>query len=156
VKLDSVTSIPAADSAALVIDMARLASGLPIDSAGRFAGLPFVVRSLWRYTDPAGPIVVLATLTRQINQEATPLQEHTLLVAERRPSDSTFTTAYYERSYGNEETVESSDVHAVVTINRTPALIVSRDDGSAVSYALIERGEDGQWKQRWRSARRRC
>ena len=71
---------------------------------------------MWRFTIPDGPQVVVATLVRQINQEATPLQERTLLVAERAPSDTTFTTAYSERSYGDEETIESREVLAAVLL----------------------------------------
>jgi hypothetical protein len=158
IALDSMTSLSAADSAALSIEVTRLASGLPNDSAGRFAGLPFVVKSLWRYSSPEGAPVVIATLTRQINQEATPLQEHTLLIAERGDSDSTFTTAYSERSFGDEETIESRDVLAVAMLGaaRTTALILSRDYGDATAYGVVERDEDGRWRPRWRSARRRC
>ena len=87
-----------------------MASAIPNDSAGRFTGLAFVVKGLWRFNVPDGPQVVIATLVRQINQEATPLQERTLLVAERPPNDTTLTTAYSERSYGDEETIETREI----------------------------------------------
>ncbi|HVX40515.1 MAG TPA: hypothetical protein VHB25_13165 [Gemmatimonadaceae bacterium] len=160
VRLDSTESIPRADSAALVVQVARLASALPNDPAGRFAGLPFVVGSLWRFDLPDGTQALIANTTRQINQEATPLQERTLLVAEHKAgaSDSSFATVYSERSYGDEETIESHDVVAVVLLgeNRTPALVVSRDFGDSTAYAIIERGTDGLWHARWTSARRHC
>jgi hypothetical protein len=138
--------------------MNRLASALPNDSAGRFAGLPFVVRSLWRFTIPNGPLVAVASVTRQINQEATPLQEHTLLVAERATGDSSFTTAYSERSYGEEETIESRELlaGALIGVARTPALFLIRDYGDATAYGLIERGTSGRWTRRWTSTRRHC
>jgi hypothetical protein len=154
--LDSTESLSRSDSAVFVTEMTRLASSLPNDSAGRFAGLPFVVRSVWRFAVTNGPQVVIATLARQINQEATPLREHTLIVAERSSTDSTFTLAYSERSFGAEETIESRDVLAAAIIGRTPALILSRDYGDATAYGLIERGEDGRWRSRWLSARRHC
>src|SRR5206468_1791618 len=117
---------------------------LPNDSAGRFAALPFVVRSIWRFTITGGPRVIVATLTRQINQEATPLQEHTLLVAERpntpASADTSLTTAYSERSYGPEETIESRELLAAVMIGdaKTPALILSRDYGDETAHGLLE------------------
>lgn len=160
VRLDSTESISRADSAAFVVQVARLASALPNDPAGRFAGLPFVVGALWRFDLPDGSQVLIANTTRQINQEATPLQERTLLIAERKAggADSAFATTYSERSYGDEETIESHDLVAVVLLgeNRTPALIVSRDFGDSAAYAIVERGTDGKWQARWTSARRHC
>jgi hypothetical protein len=158
VAMDSTESLSRADSAKLVVEMTRLASALPNDSAGRFSGLPFIVRSVWRFKIPDGQTVVIATLSRQINQEATPLQERTFLVAEESATDSTFSTAYSERTSGPEETIENQDVLGAVLIGttRAPALVLSRDDGDLVGYGLIERGENGRWSPRWRSARRRC
>jgi hypothetical protein len=158
VAMDSTESLSRADSAKIVVEMTRLASALPNDSAGRFSGLPFIVRSVWRFKIPDGPTVVIATLSRQVNQEATPLQERTLLVAEESPADSTYSTAYSERTSGPEETIESQDVLGAVLIGtvRSPALVLSRDDGDSVAYGLVERGENGRWSPRWRSARRRC
>src|SRR6185503_4513950 len=98
------------------IGATRLASALPNDSAGRFSGLPFVVRGVWRFSIPQNRQVIAATLVRQINQEATPLQERTFLVAERSPADSTLSTAYSERSYGDEETVERHEVLAAILL----------------------------------------
>jgi hypothetical protein len=155
---DSVESIPRADSIVAVTWLNRLASALPNDSAGRFSGLPFVVRSMWRFTAPGGPQIVVGTLARSINQEATPLQESTFLIAERAPSDSTLKTVYSERSYGNEETVQTRDLlaGALIGANRNAAVIIVRDYGDATAYALIERGDDGKWRARWTSARRHC
>jgi len=116
------------------------------------------VRSVWRFSIPQGRQVIAATLVRQINQEATPLQERTFLVAERSQADSTLSTVYSERSYGDEETVESREVLAAILLggSRNAALVLSRDFGNATAYALIERGDDGRWRARWKSPRRRC
>ena len=107
---------------------------------------------------PGSSEVVVATFTRQINQEATPLQERTLLIGERPPKDTTFVTAYSERSYGEEETIESRDVLAAALIgaSHTPALVLAHDYGDATAYGLVERGDNGRWRSRWLSARRRC
>lgn len=158
VALDSIENLSPADSNEMVVLATRLASALPNDTSGRFTGLPFVVRTMWRFTLPSGPTTLIATLTRQINQEATPLQEQTLLIAERAPNDTAWTTAYSERSIGNEETIESRDLLAVALLgaSRTPALILARDYGDGTAYGLVERSDDGTWRPRWRSARRRC
>ena len=156
--MDSTESISHADSAALVVGATRLASAMPNDSAGRFSGLAFVVKGLWRFTIPGGPQVVIATLVRQINQEATPLQERTFLVAERSARDTALTTAYTERSYGDEETVEAREILAALLLGsaKNAAIVVSRDYGNSTAYALIGRGTDGKWRARWTSARRHC
>ena len=157
--LESIQSFSAADSTSLSATVTRIASALPNDSAGRFNGLPFVVRTLWRFNAASDVQAVVATLVRQINQEATPLQEHTLIIAERRlTGDTTFSKAYSERSYGPEETIESSDVlaAALLGVNRNAAIILSRDYGDVTAYGLLERGDDGHWRARWTSARRHC
>lgn len=158
IPMDSAASVSQADSVTLVTWLNRLASALPNDSAGRFAGLPFVVRALWRFDAPNGTQTVIGNLVRQINQEATPLQERTFLIAERTPNDTTYTTAYSERSYGAEETIESRDVLAGAALgpNRNAAIVIVRDYGDATAYGIIERGDDGKWRHRWMSARRHC
>ena len=156
--VDSAASIDHADSAVFVVSLNRLASSLPNDPAGRFAGLPFVVQSLWRFLVADGQTVVVGSLVRQINQEATPLQERTLVVGERRGSDTLLTMGYAERSYGQEETVESRELLAAVLVGdaRTPSLVLSRDFGDDNAYSLVERGADGRWRNRWTSRRRHC
>jgi len=157
VAMDSTESLTRVDSVTYTTGAIRLASALPNDSAGRFSGLPFVVRSVWRFAAPEGAQFIAATLMRQINQEATPLQERTLLIAQRSSSDSTLSTVYSERSYGAEETIETRDVIAAVMFGgRTLSIILSRDFGDAMAYAIIERGDDGRWRARWNSPRRRC
>lgn len=158
VPVDSTESLSASDSSTLVTWLNRMASSLPNDSAGRFSGLPFVVRNLWRFALPDGPQVVAGTLVRQINQEATPLQERTFAVGERSAVDSSFALVYSERSIGDEETVESTELLGVVLLggSRHGAIIVTRDFGNATAFGMIERGNDGRWRARWSSARRHC
>lgn len=158
VPVDSTESLSVADSTMLVTWLNRMASSLPNDSAGRFSGLPFVVRNIWRFALPGGPQVLAGTLVRQINQEATPLQERTFIVGERAPADSSYVRAYSERSFGDEETVESTELLAVVLLggSRYGAIVVSRDFGNETAFGLIERGDDGRWRARWSSARRHC
>src|SRR5262249_59527178 len=94
----SAASVDRADSAVFVAWLSRLASALPNDPAGRFTGLPFVVQSLWRFSIPDGPTVVAGSLVRPINQEATPLQERTLVVGGRRGDDTSVATGVVRRS----------------------------------------------------------
>jgi len=156
--VDSIGSLSSGDSSRYATWLNRLASALPNDSSGRFAGLPFVMRSISRFGIPDGPQVVVGTLSRQLNQEATPLQERTFLIAEQTRGDSTLTSAYGERSYGDEETIESRELLAALLIGdgRTPAIVISRDFGNDVAYALFERVADARWRIQWSSARRHC
>ncbi|MEO7087123.1 MAG: hypothetical protein ABI442_02155 [Gemmatimonadaceae bacterium] len=158
IALDSMASLGRADSLDALTNITRLASAMPNDSAGRFTGLPFVVRTIWRFSVPGGPPTFIALVRRQINQEATPLQELTLIVAQRSSTDSTFSNVYSERSYGDEETIESRDILAAVQFGsgRTVGLVVARDYGNATAYGLVERDDDGKWRARWLSARRHC
>jgi hypothetical protein len=157
--MDSLDAMSRADSNSLTAAVTRLASTLPNDSAGRFTGLPFVVHTLWRFRLP-GRVVVAGTLERQINQEATPLEERTFVIAERDSAadDSTFAMTYSDRSYGAEETIESRDALAAVTIGpaRAPSVVLSLDFGDAVAYRILQRGGDGRWHARWSSGRWHC
>jgi hypothetical protein len=156
--LDSTEALAHTDSSSLVVWINRLASALPNDPAGRFSGLPFVVRSIWRFSVPSGPQFVVANVSRQLNQEASPIQESTFLIAEGNVADSSFKTVYSERSYGAEETIQTRDVLAAALLgpNRNPAVILSRDFGNAAGYGLVERADDGKWRARWSSRPRRC
>jgi len=160
VALDSIESMARADSARLAAEVTRLASALPAAGADRFAGFPFTVTSLWRFRAAPSIEGVAATLVRRINQEARPLEERTLLVAERDSShrDDRFVLAYFDRSQGAEETVESRDVLAIARLSPTaqPMLVVARDFGDGMAYTMVERDPSGRWREKWRSARGRC
>ena len=158
IPVDSIGSLSSTDSSRYATWLNRLASALPNDSSGRFSGLPFVVRSISRFVMPDGPQVVVGTLSRQLNQEATPLQERTFVIAEQARTDSSLVSAYGERSYGDEETIESRELLAALLIGdtRTPAIVISRDFGNDVAYALIERVGNAKWRNQWSSARRHC
>lgn len=158
IPVDSSVSLAHDDSLRLTASLTRLASALPNDSAGRFTGLPFVVQSIWRFSLADGSQVIVGTLTRQINQEATPLQERTLIVGERRGGDTTLTMGYSERSFGREETIESADLLAALLIgdSKTPAIVLARDYGDSNAYSLLERAADGHWRVRWSSRRQHC
>ena len=81
--LDTVESMAHADSARLVADITRLVSTVPNDTARTFRGIPYSVRTAYRFTPVPGVEAVVADVVRTLNQEANPLEEHTLVVGER-------------------------------------------------------------------------
>jgi hypothetical protein len=157
--MDSIAGLPQADSVRLAVDIARIASALPGDTAAAFRGLPFVVTKAWRTRESSDIPLVVALVVRNVNQEANPRQERILLVAERDTSGlaSRYMPRYFERVTGGEETVETTDVIATVLVgtDRRPTLVVTRDAGSGFSFALIERIA-GAWHRRWASAYAGC
>ena len=160
VRMDSIESLTRADSARLAAEVTRLASTLPSTGAERFVGLPFTVTSLWRFRAGPGVEGVVANLVRHVNEEARPSEERTLVIAERDSShrDERFTLAYYDRSQGSEETVESREILALArpTPDAQPMLVVGRDYGDGMAYAIVQRDPSGRWREKWRSARGHC
>jgi len=159
IPMDSIESLATADSARLAADIARLASALPGDTSAAFRGLPFVVNKAWRMRVPTGQYVLTAVVVRNVNQEASPRQERILVIAERDSASSSrvYTPKYTERTVGREETLETSDPIAFVLLGaeRRPAIILARDAGRGLSYAIIER-VGGQWRRGWASAFAGC
>ena len=155
--VDSIEGLPTADSARLAADIARIASALPGDTSAVFRGLPFVVNKAWRARLPNGQTLLAAVVVRNVNQEANPRQERILLVAERDGAATRFTPRYTERKVGLEETLETTDPIAIVLlgVDRHPTVIIARDAGNGLSYALVERVA-GQWQRRWASAYAGC
>lgn len=157
--VDSIEALPSPDSARLAADIARIASALPGDTAAMFRGLPFVVNKAWRARMPDGQLLVAAIVVRNVNQEANPRQERVLLIAERDTAagPGRYTPLYSERVTGLEETLETTDLVAMVLLGseRRPTLVITRDTGSGSSYAFIER-LGGRWRRRWASAYAGC
>ena len=159
IAVDSIEGLAPADSAKLAVEVTRLASALPNDTAPAFRGLPFVVRSVRRFrVDDAD--VLVAEAVRKVNLEANPRQEQVLIIAERDSGMTTprYEAAYIERVSGPEETIEATDVLAVVVLgaNRRPTIILGRDYGDGVSYTLLERDGRKRWRARWSSAYAGC
>lgn len=154
--VDSLRAISRRDSISLAPIVFRLSSAVPNTPGGRFAGLPFSLVDLWRARTPDGAIVIVATTKRQINQEDSPLEERTLLVAESDASGD-FSLAHASRSAGPEETVEGSELLAAVSFGPGQLqLVFSHDYGEETSYAIVERVTRGTWKLRWASRRFSC
>ncbi len=158
--LDSLESHTGADSARLTAEVSRLASLVPDDTATAFRGIPYFVRQVRRMRPAPDTHVLVANVTRRINQEANPREEQLLLIAERtgaRP-DGRYTLAYHERVSGPEEAIESTDVLAAVGLapSGTPAIVLIRDYGDGSAYALITRQAGGGWRLAWNSAYAGC
>ena len=157
VRVDSLRGISRSDSASLAATVFRLASGVPNAPGGRFKGLPFSLVDLWRLHAAGGSTIIVATTKRQLNQEDSPLEERTLVVAEADSSGS-FAIFHSDRSTGAEETVEGIELLAAVSFADKPALelVFAHDFGEEGAYSVVERAARGQWKIRWASRRFSC
>ena len=141
-----------ADSAALAVEATRLASALaqrpaPADSPG----LPFVVRSMWRFTVPER-----STGRRRDASRARSTRKRRRFRSERssspsvRPTD----THVHDRLFrafvwrrGNDRKPRRARRGVDRQRRDTPALDSSRMTiGDATAYGLIERGDDGRWR----------
>ena len=144
---DSIEALPPRDSARLVMRLARMASGIEADQATRFTGLPFsVVRArAWTIGETR---IVAAHLARKLPQEASPLEEHTFIIAERLVSNDSLALRYSQRSEGTEETAEHFEVLSAVS-GATTLLLVARDNATGTRYELLERSRTGAWRVRW-------
>jgi hypothetical protein len=157
--LDTVETMPHADSAKLVADITRLVSTAPNDTSHTFRGIPYSVRTAYRFTPVAGVETVVADVVRTLNQEANPLEEHTLIIGERPAgSNAPYRLAYREITSGSDETLESSDVLAAVAMGSPPHidLVLARDGYESNAYSLVERQPNGKWRLRWTSAHTGC
>ncbi|MCU0623146.1 MAG: hypothetical protein MUF53_04695, partial [Gemmatimonadaceae bacterium] len=126
------------DSARLVVELARLASGLAGDTTPSFRGLPMVVRSAVRLGEVAGREVVVAEIVRRVGQEATPLEERIAMLAERDTgAGSPWRAGWVARIAGVEETIEASDfVGAVLVTPDTPVVVLQRESTKGARYEL--------------------
>ena len=158
VHLDSITSLPSADSAWLAVEVARVASALPQDTASALRGLPFVVHNVWLFSPDSGVEALVASVGRRVNQEASQEVEQLFLVGERTAGGRVrdYSAVYTERVVGAEETLELSDLLAAVRLGGRTTLVIGRDYGDGTAYALLERSSGGRWSIRWSSAYAGC
>jgi len=149
VRVDSIESMASGDSARLAADLSRLASSIPIDADSRFVGLPFAVLAARKF-DADGKPIVLAHLVRRVNQEATPLEEHTLVIAQRGAAGEPASLLFSQRSEGKEETAEHFEILSVAKAAGAVFVLIARDQEAQTEYEILERSGDGTWRERWR------
>jgi len=156
--LDSIESLPSADSAMLAASLAQTAATLPVSSDPTFRRLPFRVQSA--YTLRLDSVeVVIADIVRTLNEEANPRIEHLLLIGERPTgTKGKYAVGYFSRVAGAEETMQATEVLAVVRVgvSKSPAIVVSVESEDGVKLGLIERTSPGQWRSTWKSAYTTC
>jgi len=147
VRLDSIENATPADSSAFAAEVSRLASAVESDRESRFTGLPFAVLAAHRATI-GGKSLVIARVARRIPQEATPLEERTLLIGERAGS-SPYDLKYSLRSTGAEDTVEHYLLLAVVRASDKHFVVIESERETGSRYEVLERSSEGSWKLRW-------
>jgi hypothetical protein len=156
---DSIAAMPRADSMQVVTELARLASSAPDDTVDALRGIPYVVRRGYRLVIPGLPTVVVAEITRSLNQEANPAHEHLLVIMERDSAVTRSRLAYAERESGTEESLESTEllVAGRVTGRPDPVILIARYVGDGVVYSLLERDATSRtWSVRWNSPYAGC
>lgn len=155
--LDSIEGLAPRDSARLAATLTRLASALPDDAHSAFRGLRFVVLRAWSTRPDTGGFIV-ATLIRRVNQEDAPREERLVLVVDTPAQDqTTWRVGWHERAAGREEELVVAEPLLAFTMPGTagPQLLFGRDDGEALSAALLTR-RGGQWVSQWESATTGC
>ena len=160
IALDSVAMLSPRDSMVLVAEASRLASTVTLPTGPSFQGLRFTTEDVRRFEAVAGVQALVAHLVRRVNQEASPLEEQTLLIAERDSGATSgpYRLAYAERTFGREEDVVTPEVLAGVRIaaGAGPSLIIARDGSDGIAYALLERVGPHRWRGRWSSSVTSC
>ena len=149
--MDSIEALPSPDSARLASDLARLASALSTHKDSRFSGLPFAVVGAHRFVADGRQFLV-GHLARRLNQEAAPLEERTLIIAERpdsNPASEPWAVTYSLRSEGSEDTAELFEVLAALRGKQSLLLLLARDQPAQTNYELLERSRGGTWRTRW-------
>jgi len=158
VVLDSIESLPSSDSASLAASLAQSAATLPISADPIFRRLPFRVRSAYTFTLDSVDVVA-ADVVRTLNEEANPRIEHLFLIGERPIGTlGQYHVAHYSRVAGPEETIQASEILAVVEIG-TPsraAVVLNVESEDGAQLRLVERTAPRRWQTTWSSAYTDC
>jgi len=158
IALDSIEGMPSADSAALAVALAQTAATLPVASDPTFRGLPFRVRSAYRFQLDTVDVVI-ADVVRTVNEEANPRVEHLLIIGERRHGASgKFDVGYYSRNAGPEESTQATEILTAVRLGaeKRPAVALSIEYDEGGKLGLVERMAPGEWRATWKSAYTDC
>ncbi|MGH7652659.1 MAG: hypothetical protein ACREMS_12570 [Gemmatimonadaceae bacterium] len=156
--LDSIESLSSSDSAALAASLTKSAATLPISADPTFSKLPFRIRSAYTFKLDSTQGVI-ADVVRALNEEANPRIEHLFLIGERDAGTTEpFRIGYYSRVAGPEETIQATEILAVVEIGVTkrPAIVIGVESDDGIQLGLIERDAPEQWRPTWTSAYTDC
>jgi hypothetical protein len=151
IRADSIEALSSRDSATLVVALSRIASTLTPPGENRFQGLPFAVTRARRF-DAFDRRVLIGQLVRRLPLEASPLEEHTFVIAEKAADapDSGYALAYSNRAEGTEERVDHVEVLAVIRGASSVMVLLARDREARTDYSLFERtAGEGKWRIRW-------
>jgi hypothetical protein len=158
IPLDSIEVMSSADSNTLAVSLAHTAAIIPAASDPTFRGLPFRVRSAYRFSLDSLDVVI-ADVVRSVNEEANPRVEHLLVVGEKPHGVSgKFNVGYYSRTAGKEESVQATEILAAVrlAVSKRPVIVVNIEYDEGGKLGLIERISPGEWRATWRSAYTDC
>ncbi len=143
-------ALGAADSAALLVELRRLASALPGDTNATFRGLPISVRDAARARLTDSVTMIVAEVSRRVGQEAQPLEERVAFIAERLGTDPVWRLRWHQRVDGLEETIEATHLVGVVAMaDGQHVLVLQRESARGLRFELFVRQPDGRWDRRW-------
>jgi hypothetical protein len=157
ISVDSIEAMRSTDSASMAAALTRAAAALPGVSDPTFRGLPFRVRTAYKFRVDSVDVVV-ADVVRVVNEEANPRIEHLLIVGERPAgATSAFSVRYSNRTAGSEESTQASELLSVIAIgeSRKPAIILGIEYSDGRRIGILER-VSGEWRASWRSAYTDC
>lgn len=147
------------DSARIVVDLTRLASQAPNDTATTFRGLPYVVRAAYAAVLTDSQDFIFGELVRRVNIEANPHEERTTVIGERSPTSGggRYTLAFSERHTGDEESIPTTELIGLVTLrDGTDVAFGARDYSDGGTFIMFERSKGARWRLRWQSAYAGC
>lgn len=161
--LDSLAGLAGRDSAAVAATVTRLAAALPATQgaeAARFRGVPFAVRAARRFIPAPGTQGLVAVVGRALAQEAEPVAEEVLLVAERAEGGE-WRVGHAERVSGDEERLPAVSALAAFRLGDASAgravVVLGYEGGErGTHYAVLERTGPGAWRVRWASPTGGC
>jgi hypothetical protein len=142
--VDALADLSPEDSQQVVVRIQRALNTIP-DTGGamEFRGLPVVVRDAWVVQLSPAPVVV-SRAARLRNLEATAHEELRFVVLE---GDQ---LRFVARVAGDEETVESWDLLAVLVIEGHPWLAIAREGAGSLQLEFVAR-DSTTWRSVWRS-----
>lgn len=156
--LDSLETMSNSDSSFIVRELARLSSAVAEGDDPAFRGLPFSVRKAFRFSLPKTSVVV-GDIVRKIPEEASPREEHLLLIAERAAASSDgYSSLFHSRVAGAEDAVRTSEILSAIRFvkGNTAAIVVAFDFADGGRTALVQRVSNSEWRITWRSAFSGC